>query len=302
MAYVTGTASNITDLRVAILNACTANGWTLSGDVLHKGTAYFRLQISSGRLTILGGTGKDGGNILTGGASQVSSIGDFAAPAAISFPVVYHVHIETAPDEVYVFANHSTDYYQFLALGQSTLPLPGTGNWFGASAGPTSTGGICILPYSGGVFTNGRPSGALFWVGESFQSATVTTCFVHHGLEGGSGWSGVDRLDVINGKATAIPAITPLVGISPNNYNGESILLPIPVVVGRASGLFSLVAQPKHARFIRLDNHAPGEILTIGGDQWKVYPWFKKDLANRNGASTEIFHSGTFGAAIRYTP
>lgn len=302
MAYVTGSVNNITDLMSAIRNACIANGWTLSGEVLHKGTAYFRTQVVSGALTILGGTGKDGGNVLTGDASQVSRIADFAAPAALAYPMTYHIHINTSPDEVYVVVNHSSDYFQYMAFGQSDIPTAGTGNWFGASAGPTSSGGICIGHNTGGVFTNGRPPGALFWVGASFQAATVTTGFVHHGLEGGSGWSGVDTLATLGGKATAIVGISPLMGISPNTYNGEAILLPIPVLVGRASGRVSLVAQMKHARYVRIDNFSPGQVIAIGPDQWKIYPWFKKDVANRNGSVSEIFHSGTFGWAIRYTP
>lgn len=65
------------------------------------------------------------------------------------------------------------------------------------------------------------------------------------------------------------------------------------------------VVNPRNARLCRLDNLTPGSIVTYGADQWKVYPWLRKDATTRNGVNnnfgTPPNHTGTYGYAIRYT-
>ena len=65
------------------------------------------------------------------------------------------------------------------------------------------------------------------------------------------------------------------------------------------------VVNPRNARLCRLDNLTPGSIVTYGADQWKVYPWLRKDATTRNGKDnsrlTPPNHTGTYGYAIRYT-
>ena len=56
MAYVSGTANDLAALRTAIINACTANGWTLSGSVLSKGSLYLSIAVNGNFLDIQGGT------------------------------------------------------------------------------------------------------------------------------------------------------------------------------------------------------------------------------------------------------
>lgn len=314
MAYVTGSVSSLADLLTAIRTACTTNGWTLNGNVLSKGgSAHTRIQVSSGHLQILGGTGVDGSNNLTGAAaSPCHIISSFPSPLTLTYPLTYHIHINTAPDEVYVVINYSTAYFQWLAFGKSAISLPGTGNWYAASRGQNIAnltginGTFSITPTSGGGAGSGLfvTSGAPFWTVSSY--AGVNGCvnsFIHHNLNG-EGWSteaAIDGTSGVGGMANAIITATSLVAISPNAWNGESVLLPIPVVVGRPSTMRSLVLQPGHARFVRNDNYSDGQVITLGSDQWKVYPFVSKNAASRNGGSI-ITHSGTFAWALRYTP
>ena len=46
MAYETGSANSFADLLAALQAACTGNGWTLSGNVLHKGTCYAEVKLT----------------------------------------------------------------------------------------------------------------------------------------------------------------------------------------------------------------------------------------------------------------
>lgn len=302
MAYVIGAANTLADLRTAIINACAANGWTSAGDVVYKSGCYARLQVVSGSLQVLGGTGIDGSNNLTGAGPFVCRITDFASPAQLTFPLTYEIHIHTNPDEVYVVVNYSTSYYQRLSFGRGAIPLPGTGNWYEAAAGATVIyqGNVTISATTGGSSSGtGQPSSGMFWQTNAATGGSASG-YVHHGLEGASGWSGsaVNSTTVTNGVANAILAVTKLVEISPNSGNLESPLLPIPVVIARPSSLYSMVLQPAHARFVRLDNYNPGQTLTLGTDNWVLYPFLQKNSAARNGGNG-ITHSGTFGLAIR---
>lgn len=308
MAFVTGTAANVAALIAAINNACTLNGWTLSGAVLHKGDVYARLQDVGGEITVLGGTGVDGSNNLTGAGPAYFRIGGLTAPANVTFPLTYFIHVNASPDEVYCVVNYSTNYYQFIAFGQSSIALPGTGAWYAGSIGQNSVylNSVSISQTGGGSGSGtGHSSGAFAWhtlaQDGSGTSPGAYNFSINHGLFAGD-WSSVaTRGDIEGGMANAFPAVSNLVSISPNAWNGESVLTQIPVVIKRPSTFYSLVCQPKHSRYVRLDNLDPEQILTIGPDQWKVYPFLSKNDASRNGGSS-IKHSGTFGWALRYTP
>lgn len=87
--------------------------------------------------------------------------------------------------------------------------------------------------------------------------------------------------------------------VQPSVWNSEAVLLPIKAFIGRPSAKTSLGADMEFARRLRIDNLTPGDILVLGSDKWKIYPWYRKDVANRNGG-IYANHSGTFGWAIRY--
>src|SRR5262245_27353299 len=110
MAYVTGTAANMTAVLTALRNACTANGWTLSGNILWKGTCYAEVRIGDNgetgaptgtMLYVRAGNGKDGSNNLTDAATRFGMIGPLrVAGGAASWPdwdwpVTYFIHILT---------------------------------------------------------------------------------------------------------------------------------------------------------------------------------------------------------------
>jgi hypothetical protein len=89
----------------------------------------------------------------------------------------------------------------------------------------------------------------------------------------------------------------------PNDFNGGNVLIPIRALIGRSSNTCSIAAQMKNARYVRLDNLNSGDIITFGTDQWKVYPWHRRNATVRNGVqwATGATHTGTCGFAFRYT-
>ncbi len=306
MAYFTGRVNTFADLLTAIRDACTGEGWTLSGNVLHKGNAYLSTTNPTDAIEYAGGTGIDGSNLLTGAAPglvRTATIGN----QTLTFPVVYEAHIFTDPDEVYFVFNYNVDFYQYLAFGISSVPgLSGTGFWFGASR--TATGGndsadrFNYIP--NGPWSVNNAGGAGGAVGRPlFYADQVTTVnsqatFIHHGLDGRS-WSTSSTSDL--NQAWSFPALAPLIGNIPNNVNQETPLLPYPVFVPRSSGnKVSMIADLKNIRHCRITFHDPGDIITHGAEQWKLYPWYRKNSAVPDGGNG-ISHSGTGGFAIRYT-
>lgn len=358
MAYVSGIANTFADLATAVRNACVANGWSLAGDVVHKGPVYARVWVDTWAnvLAELGGgsgtsyattmeglhvrvgLGVDGSNALTdpmpnscGRIGRITRNSSAAGASAVpfTFPVNYFIFINTDPDEVYVVVNHDVDRYQHAAFGFSPLAAAtgGAGVWGGAALAPipnrnnsgadgtegifaaaafTGTGGSGISwmthsltpPFVASPDDNGSTSSII-----GFANTTGTfyvhhvSYRVHHGVDlPGGGWSGVP-----NAKVVAVNHF-PLLLRTPNALNGGAPLLPIQGLVLRASSKQSAVLELAHARLLRIDHVAPEAIVSYGSEDWKVFPWHRKDLTLVLGSSNLITHSGGLGFAVRYTP
>jgi hypothetical protein len=303
MAHVTGSAGSISALMSSIRSACTGNGWTLSGNVLHKGDVHIETTVVDETICFLGGTGVDGGNNLTGPGPSVVRVAFNLASITVSYPVTYELHINTSPDEVYVVVNYNTNDFQWAAWGQSDIAdIGGTGVWYAAACnnlpGPT---GQWIGGPNGANTGNQTLMHGLFYNTTSFTGAPLNSInsFIHNGIDA-VGWTPP------NGStptAWAWSAVAPLLNLLPNTWNDQTVLLPMPVFKPRSSGnKVSLLADLRHVRLCRVDYHNPGDIITLGTDQWKLYPWYRKNTAGRNGSSgSPITHSGTMGFAVRYT-
>lgn len=296
MAVVSGSANDMTGLRQGLFDACTANGWTLSGEVLHKGTVYIRVQVTGTTLTFLGGTGINGSNVLTGGHTVPASIrGSVTEP--MTWPVSFDVHILDEPDEVYLIVKYNGDAYAWAAFGCSPFSGVTTGNWYAAIAGNFSpqlyrvAGGT--QGTSGGILT-----GAMMWKGA--DNIANASAFLHKdGNWCSCGPTAVNNVATPEGWGSALnPTADGIYVRSPNKWNGESILVPIQVFQLNASNKVSLSLELGHARYFRIDNYEPDDVVQIGNDRWKILPWHRKDKVNRGGVNG---NSGTFGWAIRYT-
>lgn len=310
MAYITGSAASFADLQTAIQNACTANGWTLSSGIFSKNGCFFQLVAGTSdgyaQLQLFGGTGRSG-TTLTGqppsdyGAKICSNDGN-----VIAFPINYEIHLFTNPDEVYCIINYNSDFYQQLSFGKSDVPgIGGTGAWFSGAKRSDQT--LTDATYGFKVFMDiGWPDTATthpyygYGCGLFFDGSCS---FVHTGLDATPWRSGNSGLAALTGYRSAGMQVSNLLQQLPNLYNSANVLLPIKPVALRSSGGVTIIANPKNARYLRIDNVVPGEIIKFGAEQWKCYPFYRKDSTVRNGVGwiTGATHSGTFGYAIRYT-
>lgn len=308
MAYYSGTAGSLTALKTALLTHAQTDGWVLTGDVLSKAGVFFQIQETATNITCLGCES----NAAANPAPNVVSIGRIyedtggAATREITFPCSYEVF--GFAQECYLVVNYDVGSYQWMAFGKSTVPgLPGQGGWVGSTIGVFgvssifSSAPIIISKESGGASGSvalKTTSGALFW-GLDNSEATARNCWVNHGLDT-HGWT-------YNGLASdvvlGIRPTAPLISMQPGVWNSESVLLPIRALKERPSFKSSLIADLTYARHVRIDNLSPGDIITIGSDKWKIFPWYQKYASARDGGGGGgggINHTGTFGWAIRY--
>ncbi|MDR3055257.1 MAG: hypothetical protein LBU53_07630 [Zoogloeaceae bacterium] len=309
MPFITGQAGSLQGLLDALTTAITAHGWTDAGggcytkdgcavrlELLNMGSFYGTTQYRFYVIRLVVGNGVSGG-ALVDGAPIGQFIGEMEQNTGygISFPATFSIHINQNPDEVYFFVNHNVTYWQWLAFGRSPVPgIPGTGNWSGGTRGAPASGvygagkiAIYITPTGGTGGTHYTTSTALFWDGN--VNTEAVTSIIHHGLSG-DGWQSAP-----SGAVAAAPRIE--YGIS--TWNQGAPLIPIRALLARGDTKNSIISELRHARYLRLDHYAPGEVITLGQDKWRVYPWWKKNITARNGG-TNIDHTGTFGVALRY--
>ncbi|HBO4355107.1 TPA: hypothetical protein L4U31_002865 [Pseudomonas aeruginosa] len=299
MAYYTGSALSMSALRSALIDACTSEGWTWNASTqeLIKGTVIVKVEaLAGGEHLQFIGRATSGSTV---GESPVVRLGRFSVNAAwsLSWPMTYHVHV--FPAEVYIVAVYDVDKHLWGAFGKSTIDgLAGSGTWVGASvgSGATSTAVPIAMAANYGPNTSYPVCPALFH-GNSGSGALSRMCWVHHNLDG-LGWHWGSNGEAANPVGMCDTAL-PLLGLLPNTWNSEAVLLPLRTFVARPSGKISLIADCEHARATRVDNYAPGQVIDIGGTRWKIYPWFQKNSAARAGGSA-LTHTGTFGWAVKY--
>lgn len=314
MSYYTGSANNYSDVLTALVSACTANGWTWADSILSKGGAFVRPYVSTTTtntegpgLLIEGGTGKSG-SAITGASACVPRMGRPGTSTkfvADSWPATYHIFAFENPDEVFVILNFNIDCHYFLAFGVSDVPgIGGTGLWVSGTArrgyGTVSEGttiqGFIMSAADGGTIgsSNSAYSSGFLWNSSRSTDASLNRDAIHFG----GSWAGAAN-GTASGAFNAIFPAVPHIGRLPNAWNNESPLIPIQGHVWAASSKCSLAVDVRNARYVRLDNYEPGQIVTLGSDRWKVFPFYKRNVASRD-AGNYIDHTGTFGWAIRY--
>ncbi len=304
MAYVNGSAASLADLKTAIYNAAVAAGYTLSNDIISKDGCYFKLTVSGAMLQIAGGTAQSG-STLTNPTPASPCINNPTSNGTIAFPINYEIHTFSDPNELYCFINYNSDYYQHLCFGKSNMPGVGLGAWLTASwpESPSTAGGLNLSVSKTSInafpYVNSQNVG-LFCDGS--WTSTQRATFFRTSLDGEAWYSSYQSGTTYNACSVVASLLTSL----PNLSNQATVLLPIKGILRRSSGGLTTIVDLQNARLLRIDNLTPGDLVTYGPDQWKVYPWYRKDINNRNGANTSTSsprptHSGTFGFAIKYT-
>lgn len=302
MAYYTGSVNSYDELLTALVNACTANGWAWNGGILSKGVAFVKPTAFAGSnqgVRIEGGTGQSGTTLINP-SPQGPRLGRIVASppyykiADATWPSQYHVHIGVNPDEVYVVLNTNVTLFYWLAFGVSVVPMPGTGLWLAGNAAKTEIGGGNWAGLSvGEESASGSPAyygcPCLFWVSAFANADSKTT--VCQSASGGV-WPAYTPVGVTS--------LVPLIKRYERTWNKTAVLLPAREYEDAGSNKQRLLIDAAHARIVRLGNLEAGQILQLGADKWRVYPFLQKDAANPNSEGPDRNKTGTFGMALRY--
>ncbi len=298
MAYETGVASTPTDLLTKLCTFAAANGWTqhtcLTGRALSKGTVVVGLNGDADSLDTRGATAVNTGLAWdaqpnNSGLSHVCNIG--AGPYT-----AYHFYtaVEDSKDLLWAVIEISAGIYR---------------HWM-----------VCDL-IKFGTFTGGTYTDSVNWntgtnefdQPDSSYHRYICDTYCANGLPYGQVWCDVDGLSNnwfrLESGNTMTPASTRGTGtirvygkgnayhdIQYQRWNLRTPLWPLEVVVNRPSSLRSQVGRAPACRYINLRNHSVGEILSIGGDNWQLWPACARTDTPGDNVNTS---SGYYGYAIK---
>ncbi len=313
MPFETNTVASPAALKTAIESFAVTNGWTLASDVLSKGQSNVRLTALDAEMLEI--EGANNASFSVGVCPQTART---RIPTA-QWPATYRLFSHASPDFIACVLQYSVDRVEQLWFGDIVKYAGGVwtgGNWFGATRGEAiaNTGFVGIANPTqagndlGGGIANSNP-GAPFWGTRNRESAGGTfvktrAAFLHAEIDGFI-WPGANNSgspDDFIWPDFAIVA-SPVHSRQPNAWNSESVLLPMWLQFRRADNFYTPLGHLAHMRAIRVDNHTLGQIITIGSDDWMIFPWYRKDTVARNGGAGvggARDHTGTFGVAIAY--
>lgn len=319
MAYETGASSGVADLLDKLRVFATANGWTQnffgartsgSGTALQltKGTQYVTFLADTAA-----GSAPDPGPYFGAYAHNVYSAGNGTenqaqrsatcyANAMVGPFVAYHFMTgsERGSDYLYVVVEVTSGIYKHAGVCRLvSLGALNTGMCAHAARWSYSTtSGTISDPFSGGHS----------WPFDSAESATRhgagtqirADCdgisprwYDAYASSFGSRIGGGPRSPGTSTVGSQRGTIVGPATAGASAQTGRTILLPAWVSLERTANLSSPAGYPPHLRYVKLDYLNPGDVLTLGSDEWKLFPVIRK-----NGTTGQV-NSGTFGLAYK---
>ncbi|NMG48943.1 hypothetical protein GO613_12615 [Azoarcus communis] len=309
MAWQSSVVNSAADLVASIVDFAVAQGWALSGSVLSKGGAYIELtapSVSEVRIRAARG----------GVFSGIDLCPRYPRIFITSWPSSAEVQLFAFddPDTVWcVLRTNSTDY---MHLGFGSIAKYGDwagGQWFHAQHTGSNTDRQVCATVGGGAqpyFNTSARNCALFWSQRDRDlwsgGSTVNKCSFLHCEVRGEVWPATGPSnDASDLNVIHCPTITtPIHSNNPNVFNGQTVLSPFLLFLQNTDGHYMSVGHLGHLRFVKLTNYNPGDIVSIAGDRWRVFPWDRKDPTNPDGKAPSSGDSsastGLLGIAISY--
>jgi hypothetical protein len=330
MAYQTGTASSAAGLVTIIKDFAASNGFTVTGDVIHSSNSWTRVQsavanldpisthYSSENYNIIGFTGGLDTTFSTN-LSPVQTIGGIShscynAILTASWPITYYlVATPSSPRAIYGVINYDVNKFQHFAFGEiiKSTSLYTGGNFVTAQFASAYTSINCREKFIGcdlynAMFSAGVP---YFWppvTNTGNNGARNSFLYLSHNSYGwGPGANTTAAPTTTNlSDPIAIRFIAQLLGRQPNNFNNQTILLPARLLRGVSASYVMDFGELPYFRFCRIDYLNPGDIITLGSDQWKVFPIFQKDVSSataKRGYGEAAIYTASYGPGTQDT-
>lgn len=331
MAYSTGSATNVSDLLTKLEAFMGVNGWTTdsfategSGKRLHahKGSVYFNARAyvaetpDSAILPTFGspascsalafnissaGTGGtrwfDKTGTPVGTSSRYATAGLDGITGAIP---AYHFFAHNSGDAILVVVEYASGSYQYLGFG--------TLNKYG-----TYTGGVYFFGSKGGV-TNTVESVSNYTPGIGFVSQYIRSigyapAYVTASVDSETGWhwSRDYQRERDATKRYVLCNLNRFVSTrwnQPNDLNGLAVLMPVEFLVERDTGLgsnahLSPLGELPETHYLVIKNLTPSQQITLGSDNYRVFPFFRKNAAADDPSVFGTPHSSYWGFAVK---
>ena len=303
MAYTTGTAANPAALLSSLATFATANGWMITpvdgatGFTSPDG-ATFTVAAYSDTLWICGCVGLDSTKtqLMQPGAAIVAAISNQIAGPYAGY--TFFAGAEAGAYYLHGIIEASAGIYKPFALGRLVK--------FDATVGGEYASAVC---WDTGSSEINYPSSGyhdyLFDSGHYYSSSGGGWSHVRADLDGKSSnwmtfnpnWSGNAAL----GSARSFGIQSSLLGIGYQRYNKLVPIMPIYVFGDRPDGMRSPLGYVPHLRLVDLTLLQPKQIISIGGEDWQVFPAHQRTDV-WNAYPSTIPSSGYYGYAFRRIP
>lgn len=305
MAYYTNTVNSFAALKTAVEAHLVSNGYSITSDVISKNSCFYKLTATTADLMITAGVGQSGSTLTTPAVAGTGVRNLLADP--FTFPITYELFINSSPDEVALVLTLGGGRYQQIFFGKSDmLGLTGAGTWISGSVASTDSNvvGASMSYQADGSITatsgqawGGGPFSERFTSGGSPQKKS-------HVLVATGTW----RPAAVNGATSntddniAFTLPTSLMyQRTPNAFNQGTVLFPIYVDYLTTGFRSQIIVEPRTLRRCKIKNYLPGQIIDFAGEEWKLYPLYRKDMTSPDSASS-VLNSGAHGFAVRYDP
>lgn len=305
MAFQTGIVNSAADLAAAIRNFAVANGWTLTGNVVSKLGAY--IEITSPSTSEVRFRGAKDGNFAGADLCQFSPRIFFT-----SWPtnMTYQMFGFEEPDTIWCTIQPSQTTFNHCGFGSIAKYGDWEGGaWFHAQYNQLTGDGACCSSIDGAASTSGYGAPAecgLFWSQNNVNSwsgaftpnaASNLLCDLR-----GNAWEPPNNVVAVGVHCPTV--IGPTHKNNPNVFNGQTLLTPFQLFLLNTDGNYMAIGHVEHVRFVKLTNYNAGDIIELGADKWKLFPWHKKDSDLPDGKfptySNPTYSTGLLGVAVRY--
>lgn len=295
--YQTGVASSPLDLLQKFVTFATSHGWNdnvpASGDVVlinPDADLFVGFDATTSELNFRGALGYDG--LLAYDAQPNNAGRTFALNLGAGPFTSYHFFVgdEDSRDYAHAAIEVSANIYRHMAFGQMLKS--------GAF-----TGGV----YCDGTYlqddTTSRHQPDSQWhqvICDAFASINQNA---HIRVDYDSKINNWCRLttdltdtNAALGSYRNNGILKSLMDAGVQQWNLRTPLWPLQYFVNRASNLRTLVGRLPHLRAISMRNFTPGELVSVGGEQWQVFPIFQRQI---NNVANTVISSGIYGYAYR---
>tara|TARA_R110000868_G_scaffold111743_3_gene301438 strand:+ start:692 stop:1654 length:963 start_codon:yes stop_codon:yes gene_type:complete len=317
MPYQTGTVNDFAGLKTTMFSFLTSNSWTQETDIIKRNGVYAKIEVASvsGQtiLKLTGGKSSDGaGNLISPQSGMFPDIGGIAdstfqaintsfgtgSTDGMIFPIIYHFHLATAPDEFWCIIEYNGGLFQHFGFGNLLKATDYSGGGFySASKNARADFSATLSPFGASIYGD-------LWYGEFYpfhiQQTSVHGGSCVHAEVGGRDWhcsTEVNNQDTCNMRASFDEMKS-----SESGVNGMPNLIPFRLwmqTTPLSDDSYQYLGVMNNIRFCEIAFIDAGQVESDGTDSWKFYPCLRKDTDHPTGWANPA-SSGIGGLAIRY--